>query len=134
MVIFDGTYEWDGKKRSAAPPISWWPGSYKLKIVDLRDRMPGVAVIKPFVCILSDTGKGFNIKNTFEKFALNVCDHFGLDVSKVLWVEDAPGNPDEAAAVVRPISRMGKNPVYETTWRPVRPNEQALVESCLREN
>ncbi|MBU1172755.1 MAG: hypothetical protein KKD44_24620 [Proteobacteria bacterium] len=134
MVIFEGKYEWDGKKRGAGMPISWWPGSYQIKLVNLQDRMPGVAIIKPYVCILTETGDGFSIKNTFEKFALSVCEHFNIDVEKVLWIEGSPRNPEQGAAVVKPVSHMGKTPVYGTSWRPVRPNEMTLVESCLTEH
>lgn len=134
MVIFDGKYEWDGKKKSDRFPISWWPGSYNLKLVDLRDKMPGVAFLKPYVCIISDTGNGFSIKNTFERFALSVCDHFNIDVEKVLWIEGDTINPDTGAAVVKPVGYMGHKPIYGTSWRPVRPNELALVESCLTEH
>ena len=134
MVIFDGTFEWDGKKRSDRFPISWWPGSYRIKIVDLRDRMPGAILMRPYLCILSDTGDGFSIKNTFERFAMSVCDRFGLDVEKVLWVEEHSINDNRGAALVEPVMKIGGKPIYKTLWRPIRPNEMKLVESCLTEH
>lgn len=133
MVIFDGKYEWDGKKRNTRFPISWWPGSYNLTIMDLRKSMPGVSFLKPYICIISDTGNGFSIKNHFERFALAVCDQFEIDVEKVLWIEGEASNPDAAAAVVKPMGYMGHKPIYGTSWRPIRPNETALVESFLPE-
>ncbi len=134
MVIFDGTFEWDGKKRSEGFPISWWPGSYQIKIVDLRDRMPGVILIRPYLCILSDTGNGFSIKNTFERFAMSVCERFGLDVEKVLWVEEHVINENRGAAMVEPVMKIGGKSIYKTIWRPIRPNEMKLMESCLTEH
>lgn len=135
MIIFDGKYEWDGKKRSSSPPISWWPGSYRLRIVDLKDLMPDVLHIKPYVCILSDTGHGYSIKNTFEKFAIAVCRDFNLDVDKVLWIENFPGK-DKAmcAAMVTPVGAVGGETLYSTTWRPVRPNELQLLNTYLTEH
>jgi hypothetical protein len=134
MVIYDGKFEWDGKKRSERFPISWWPGSYQIKIVDLTDRAPGAVLMRPYLCILSDTGEGFSIKNTFERFALSVCDRFGLDVEKVLWVEENAINENMGAAMVKAVMKIGGKNIYETTWRPIRPNEMNLVESCLTEH
>ena len=131
MVIYEGLFEWDGKKRSERFPISWWPGSYRIKIIDLSDRTPGAIMIRPYLCILSDTGEGFSIKNTFERFALSVCDKFDLDVEKVLWVEEKSINENMGAAMVKAVMKIGDKPIYETTWRPIRPNEMELVESCL---
>jgi hypothetical protein len=134
MVIFDGKFEWDGKKRSEKFPISWWPGSYQIKIIDLKDRAPGAVLMRPYLCILSDTGEGFSIKNTFERFALSVCDKFGLEVEKVLWVEENAINENMGAAMVKAVMKIGGKYIYETTWRPIRPNEMNLVESCLTEH
>jgi hypothetical protein len=134
MVIFEGKFQWDGKKRSNRFPISWWPGSYRIKIIDLRDRAPGAVLMRPYLCILSDTGEGFSIKNTFERFALSVCDQFNLDVEKVLWVEEHSINENKGAALVKPVMKIGNKNIYETIWHPIRPNEMELVESCLTEH
>jgi hypothetical protein len=134
MVIYEGKFEWDGKKRTDRFPISWWPGSYRIKIIDLKDRSPGAILMRPYLCILSDTGNGFSIKNTFERFALSVCDAFGLDVEKVLWIEENSINENKGAALVKPVMKIGSKPIYETTWRPIRPNEMDLVNACLTEH
>jgi hypothetical protein len=134
MVIFDGKFEWDGKKRTGNFPVSWWPGSYRIKIVDLRDRANGAFLLRPYLCILSDTGNGFSIKKTFEKFAVSVCERFGLDVEKVLWIEHYPANPDQEAAILSPVMKIGGKPIYKTTWRPIRPNEMELVAECETEH
>ena len=34
MIIFNGKYSWDGKKDGVHKPVSWWPGSHYLTIVD----------------------------------------------------------------------------------------------------
>ena len=134
MVIYDGKFEWDGKKRSGNFPISWWPGSYRIKIIDLREKTPGAVLLRPYLCILSDTGNGFSIKNTFEKFALSVCDQFGLDVEKVLWVEEHPVDTDKGAAMVTAVMKIGGKSIYKTTWHPVRPNETELIHACETEH
>ena len=35
MILHDFIYEWDGKTMSGEKPVSWWPGSYHVKILKL---------------------------------------------------------------------------------------------------
>lgn len=135
MIIYEGTYQWEGKKRTSSTPVSWWPGSYNIKIIDLNELQPGVHHIKPYVCIFSDTGNGFSVRNTFQHLAVAIGEKFGLDPSKVLWIEHFPGRDSNRmdAATIEPVTVIGTQTIYKASWRPIMANEITLVRSCLPE-
>ena len=88
MAIFDGEYSWDGKKTDSRDPITWFPGAYDLKIVKRSNQSFNVEELKPYICVYSSTGKGASISANPEKFAKTICEDFGLEIERVLWVED----------------------------------------------
>ena len=51
MILHDITYEWDGKSRAGKKPISWWPGSYRVRIVKLGDDTKGISYLFPIAVI-----------------------------------------------------------------------------------
>lgn len=135
MIIFNGKYSWDGKKRSASAPVTWWPGSYNIRIIDLNVMMPGVHHIKPYVCIFSDTGNGFSVRNTFQHLAVAIAGEFGLDPTRVLWIEHFPERKSDRmdAATIEAVTIIGSQIIYKAIWRSVMPNEINLIQSCLTE-
>ena len=110
--------------------MSWWPGSYRVKIVDLSDTTPaGVFHMKPYICLFADTGKGFNVRNHFQYFAQSLCREFDLDLHKVLWVEIfSQGRPMDVATL-NEGALVGKERLYTVHWRPVHDEEATLVEA-----
>ncbi len=130
MILFDGIYSWSGKKHSGEHPVSWWPGSYRIKIVDLSDTTPnGVLHMKPCVCLFADTGKGFNIRNNFQYFAKSICKEFGLNLNKVLWVEFFSQGRTMDVATLEEGPRVGRETLYKVHWRPVHTYEIQWIES-----
>ena len=130
MILFDGIYSWSGTTHSGARPVSWWPGSYRVKIVDLSDTTPaGVFHMKPVICLFADTGKGFNVRNHFQYFAQSLCREFDLRLNKVLWVEYFPEGRTMDVATLKEGSMVGKERLYTVQWRPVREDEAVLIGS-----
>jgi len=128
MILYDGIYSWSGKTSSGKRPVSWWPGSYRVKIVDLSDTTPdGVFHIKPVICLFADTGKGFNVRNHFQYFAQSICQEFGLRLNKVLWVEYYPEGPTMDVATLNEGAMVGKERLYTVHWRPIHEDEAQLI-------
>ena len=135
MIIFDGKYNWSGKKKRDLRPVHWWPGSYRLTIVDLSKSIPGVKMIRPIVIIASDTGSGFSAKNYFENLAKNICRDFKIDMSKILWVEYHPLEPVEIeVAMFKNIAGIEPEIIYSVQWRPVMANELEVIKKFLKKN
>ena len=127
MIIYNEKYNWSGKRKNTFRPITWWPGSYWLTIIDTSKGRPGVYSIKPVIALLSDTGERYSAKNHFQNLAKSVCRDFNLDISKVLWIEyqssPSTGQVKMAVAMFKPLTRIGRETIYSVKWRPVRPNE-----------
>ena len=135
MIIYNGKYNWSGKKKKTFRPITWWPGSYLLTIIDTSKGRPGVYSIKPVIVLLSDTGEGYSARNHFQNLAKSVCRDFNLDISKVLWIEyhspPSTGAEHMEVAMLKPLTRIGREIIYSVKWRPVRPNEMEELKNFL---
>ncbi|MBL0700649.1 MAG: hypothetical protein JJV92_07200 [Desulfosarcina sp.] len=132
MIIYNGKYNWSGKKRSNFKPITWWPGSYRLTIIDISKNRPGVYILKPVIALISDTGEGYSAINYFQNLAKSICRDFNLDISRTLWIEYLPKKSDHMkVAVFKPITRIGNETIYSVKWRPIMPNEMELIKSYL---
>ena len=130
MIIYEGIYRWSGKKKDELQPVSWWPGSYYLKIIDISRSLPNVYIIKPIIIIATNTGEGISAINCIKNLAKNVCRDFKLDISKVLWVEYYPQRPSNMeVAMFKPLSRVGVDMIYSVKWRPITKNELELIKN-----
>ena len=128
MIVFDGKYGWSGKKFSKRNPISWWAGAYWLKIIDLAKSKPGVAMLKPIVAIVSDTGEGASATNCAPDLVKSVCHDFNLNIKKVLWMEYHTGaTPYLEVAKFIPMAEINEETLYSVSWRPIRPNELEMI-------
>ncbi len=134
MIIYVGKYNWSGKKKGLKLPVSWWPGSYHLKIIDLTDEQPDVLKIKPVIIVVSDTGKGFSAKNYSQNLAKSVCKDFNLDLKKVLWIEYYPKEPVYMeVAMFKQLTKIGKEIIYSVKWRPIMANELEEIKDFVPE-
>lgn len=106
MEVFNGIYSWDGKKHDRRDPIAWFPGSYHLHIVTIGRNGGKVTSIRNHLCLYSETGEGHSISSNPEKFAKYVCEDFGLDLERTLWVEIHPQRPQRYEVI--DYTRSGK--------------------------
>ena len=128
MIIYDGKYNWQGKKRFPFKPISWWPGSYRITIIDLAKSLSGVHLLKPFVVIVTNTGEGISSINCTDNFAKSVCRDFKLKIERVLWIEHYPKKPAHMeVASFKPVTTIGGETLYSVKWRPIMSNELELI-------
>ena len=134
VIIYAGKYNWSGKKKGLEPPVSWWPGSYRLKIIDLTDERPDVLKIKPIIIVGSDTGEGFSAKNHSQNLAKSVCKDFNLDLKKVLWIEYYPKEPVYMeVAMFKQLTKIGMEIIYSVKWRPIMANELDAIKDFVPE-
>jgi hypothetical protein len=132
VIVFNGKYTWDGKKDGHHKPISWWPGSQYLTIVDFSAEKTDVVMLKPFVVLAADTKEGHSIHKRYQDLVIGACREFNLDVQKVLWVRYSRDSENEMkVAVIRFLSGMGPYKVYDLKWRSLMANEQKLIDSIL---
>ena len=134
MAIFNGRYRWDGTKKDDLDPIAWNPGSYDVKILDLRTPAGNVDYLKPVICLYAGTGEGQSISANPEKFAKRICCDFSLEIERVLWVEDHLFEQDRYEIIIfSRAGRMGKGFFYRTDKRKALVSEVKLIEKALNE-
>lgn len=132
MILYNGRYSWDGKKHDGFDPIAWFPGAYYLRLFDLRTEQGRVELLKPFLCIYTKTGDGMSISEKPEKFAREICRKFGVELEKVLWVEELLLEPGGYEVVVyRKKGRIGDDFFYTTEKRAPLKGELAIIEKEL---
>lgn len=134
MAIFNGRYSWDGTKEDEREPISWFPGAYDIKIVDLSEIHSGVSFLRPHLCIFTNTGKGYSVSANPERFAKRICEDFKLQIDKVLWVERREPSEDIFDVIVFSIkSQMGDTTFYSMEKRQPLSNELLLINKQLKD-
>jgi hypothetical protein len=127
MKVYADIYSWDGKKRDHQEPIAWFPGSYHLKIFDVRDT-PGVEPLKPYICIYAETGEGMSISAKPEKFVKKICSDFNLELEKVLWVEELGASSGNFEVIVFTRSgKLGEVVLYSISKRAPMPGELKII-------
>ncbi len=138
MLLYDGIYEWDGKSRDGKQPICWWPGSYRMRIIDLSSDNPKIIYLKSYVVILKNRGKGTSLKNYIHNFAQVISDEFELEIEKTLWAEIIPypqDSLDRAAtlmiASIKCNTYMSDKRLLSSVWREARANELKLLEPWI---
>lgn len=134
MAIFKGLYSWDGKKSDEHEPISWFPGAYDLKIVDLNEDYENITHLRPYLCIYTNTGKGYSVSANPEKFAKKICIDFNLDIEKVLWVERLNPQEDRFEVVTfRKKGQVGAHDFYAIEKRKPMQGELGLIVKELKQ-
>ena len=132
MIIFNGKYTWDGKSDSGHKPVSWWPGSQYLTIVDISTEKTDVVMLKPFIVLSSDTKEAYSINKRYQDLIIGVCREFDLEVQKVLWVRyNRDAENEMKVAVLKLLTGRGPYKVFDLKWRAVMDNERKLVDSIL---
>ncbi len=132
MIIFNGKFTWDGKTDTGNKPVSWWPGSQYLTIVDISAEKTDVVMLKPFIVLASDAREAYSIHKRYQDLIVGVCREFDLDIQKVLWVRCNRDVENEMkVAVLKLLTGKGPYRVFDLKWRAVMPNERKLVDSIL---
>jgi len=131
MILHDFIYEWDGKSTDGEKPVSWWPGSYHVKIIRLGTDGEGISYLVPFAVILKNARlnptMNTSLKNYIHNFAEKISRSYGLDMEKTLWIE-----LDGTIEVTRiHPARLAEVSLFAIPWRPIRPNELKLIEPYL---
>ena len=128
MILFEGKYSWPGERKTYSKPVSWWPGCYWLKIIDLSIALPSIYHLKPYLCLIADMGEGVGIGSKFQNLAESICEKFSLEIKRVLWVEYSPQyGKGMKVATLKPETVIGGRTLYSVTWRPVMPNEMEMI-------
>lgn len=134
MILHDFIYQWDGKSHNGEKPVSWWPGSYHVKIIKLAEDTENVSFLLPTAVLLKNAKLGPDVKNTSLKnyihtFAEKISKTYRLDLEKTLWIEI-----DDTIRVTRlPTGQPLSKTIFSISWRPIRPNELALIEPYLED-
>jgi hypothetical protein len=132
MIIFNGKYTWDGKTDDGHKPVSWWPGSQHLTIVDFSDEKTDVVMLKPFVVLAADSKELYSIQKRYQDLIIGVCREFKLELQKVLWVcYNRDGGNEMKVAVLKLLTGKGPYQVFDLKWRPIMANEKKLMDSIL---
>ncbi|MFO7749159.1 MAG: hypothetical protein R6V54_03610 [Desulfobacteraceae bacterium] len=131
-ILHDGLYEWDGTARPGKKPICWWPGSYRIRIVNLALHGSGIRYLRPVAVICQNNGSGTSVHSCIQNFAKEISKEYNLEMEKTLWVEISHTPPFEIqAATFTLVSDLAGNKLFSTKWRDLRPNEVQTLEPYL---
>jgi len=132
MILHDFIYEWDGKRTSGEKPISWWPGSYRVRIVKLKIEDTGLSYLIPFAVILknasSPASMNISLRNYIHNFAQKISKKYNLNIDKTLWIEL---DGKIRVAVLNPDRQLASGTLYSISWRPIRPNELKMIKPYI---
>ncbi len=132
MAIFSGRYSWDGRKTDDKDPISWFPGAYDLKIINLEDSVNSISFMRPYLCIFTNTGSGYSVSANPEKFAKRICVDFSLPIERVLWVEQQEKDSDVFEIILfQKKNQVGDHIFYTIERRKPTENELRLIRKSL---
>ena len=132
MVLHDFIYEWDGKTKDGQAPVSWWPGSYHVKIVNLAQDTENVCFLVPTAVILKNAKlnptMNTSLRNYIHVFAKKISKKYDLDLGKTLWIEI---DGDIRVARINPDPNFPDTILFAVPWRDIRPNELELIKAYL---
>ncbi len=133
MILHDFIYEWDGKSTAGEKPISWWPGSYHVKIVKLGADKNNISYLVPMAVILKNARTqpslmNTSLKNYIHNFARKLSKEYDLDLNKTLWIEI---DDKIRVAVLTPVQKSVPEIIYSIAWRPIRPNELEMIKPYI---
>ena len=132
MILHDFIYEWDGKSTSGEKPISWWPGSYHVRIVKLKIEDTGLTYLIPFAVILKNASipatMNISLRNYIHNFAQKISKEYDLNIDKTLWIEL---DGKIRVAMLNPERQLALETLYSISWRPIRPNELKMIEPYI---
>lgn len=128
MILHDFTYEWDGKSKDGEKPIAWWPGAYRVKIVQIGDDTGEIQHLFPIIVILKSIKTGdklsVSLRNYIHNFAEKLSEIYDLDINKVLWVELGE---DTKVAHLNPDRKLPNQILYTVSWRDAHPHELEMI-------
>jgi len=134
MILHDIIYEWDGKASSGEKPISWWPGSYHVRIVKLDSDKNGISFLKPVAVLFknarTNVTMNISLKNYIDNFAKKISKSYNLKIDKTLWIELGE---ETTVANLHFERRLDDQDLYTTSWRIIRPNELSMIEPFIQD-
>jgi hypothetical protein len=132
MILHDIVYEWDGKSSSGEKPISWWPGSYHVKIVNLDSGSKDICFLIPVAVIFKNARNNptmnTSLRNYIDNFAKKVSKTYDLEIEKTFWIEIGE---EIMVARLHFERRLENEDLYTVVWCPIRSNELAMIEPYL---
>ncbi|MBC8439919.1 MAG: hypothetical protein H8D87_09550 [Deltaproteobacteria bacterium] len=132
MLLHDFIYEWDGKTTKDEKPVSWWPGSYRVKIVRLATDRNNISYLFHTAVILKNARvnptMNTSLKNYIHNFARKISKEYDLNIDKTLWIELAD---KIQVAQLKPEQKLAPEILYSVSWRPIRPNELEMIKSYI---
>lgn len=142
--MHDFTYEWDGKSRNGAKPITWFPGAYRVRVVKLVSDDAPVHFLFPMAVLLKPVLKKDaayqSLKNYIHNFAEKLAAKYPLDIHKTLWVEvrdDSSDSSDSSDSVriahLNPDRKLSDITLFSFTWRQARPGELTMLAPFLED-
>jgi len=132
MLLHDFIYEWDGKTNTNKKPISWWPGSYHVKIIKFATDTGNISYLVPTAVLLKNAktqaSMNTSLKNYIHNFAEKISKEYNLNITKTMWIEI---DDTIRVAILNPSQKVVPNILYSISWRPIRPNELKMIEPYM---
>ena len=129
MIVYDGTYHLRPDADGSPEPIGKWLCAWRVRIINLAEKQPGVRHLKPTIVIANPAGSSAGFTSCAEGVGKKISQDFNLDIDQVLWIEHTPAKSEKwHTAVFKPQDSVGPETYYNIQWRPATPNEIDLIE------
>lgn len=137
MLIYDDTFAWEG----FGGKLRLGSGKCRLRIFDLKkDARKGLAHLRPFIVVASDIPESrMSVRSCVSHLATRVAEVFGIDPSRMLFVEYYPAStygpageniiPEHFDAVE--FVWHGDKAMH-AKWRPLQPPLLETVRGLMR--
>ena len=133
MILFDGTYSFQGSEFSTTDPPKEWSHYWRVRIIDFSKSLPDVKHLIPFGVVGIPGGTSLIKTSCAESIGRKISEDFELEVKKVLWIEYFPDEP-KGLYVAALNEKYIENDVYfQIGWRPIRPNELSAIIPYIHE-
>jgi len=134
LIFFDGTYRLLAGTGGAAKLRQNSAYAWRVRIINLSLSQPDIRHLRPFIVFTSPEGSGIFKTNCAESLGKRICRDFKLNITETLWLELFPETPEKIyAAVFTPTFSYGPEAFYHIDWRPLRPNELAVIHPFISE-
>ena len=128
MIVYDGTYRLRPDAGRGSKPKTEWICAWRVRVIELSAGRSTVRHLKPTIVVASPSGSPTSLTSCAEAVGKKISQDFKLDIKKVLWIEHIPSRPGQwHAAVFSPKAMFDSDVKYHISWRPVRPNEEHLI-------
>ena len=133
MIVHDKTYRLQPEAGHGARPTASRQCAWRVRIIDLDLGEPGVRHLRPIIVVAEQIGPRISLTSCADSIGNKIRRDFVLEINRVLWIEQRASRPGQWLVARFKPRPSGAHLYYEISWRPIRANENRLLNTYLPE-